>query len=103
MCIAVAGACVYVTMAGLIMLAMNIVKPHLLNCVVFSVVVILLNYHNYSALIWWIFILTIGDLSSKSPLLKPLIINAHAHCNACVHQIVKLKTTNYIFMGKSPK
>ena len=85
------------------MLAMNIVKPHLLNCVVFSVVVILLNYHNYSALIWRIFILTIGDLRSKSPLIKPPIINAHAHCNARVHQIAKLKTTNYIFYGKITK
>ena len=53
----------------------------------------------YSALIWWSFIVAIGDLRSKSPLLKPPIINAHAHNNARVHQITKLKTANYIFMG----
>ena len=35
----------------------------------------------------------------KMPFLKPPIINAHAHSNAHVHQIAKLKTTNYIFMG----
>ena len=53
----------------------------------------------YSALIWWSFILAIGDLRLKLPLLKPPIINAHAHTNACVHQITRLKTINYIFMG----
>ena len=40
--------------------------------------------------------MAIGDLRSKSQLLKPPIINVHAHSNACVHQIAKLKTTNYI-------
>ena len=40
-----------------------------------------------------------GDLRLKSPLLKPSIINAYAHSNACVHQIAKLKTAKYIFMG----
>ena len=54
---------------------------------------------SYSALIWWSFIVAIGDLRSKLPLLKPPIINAHAHSNARVHQITKLKTANYIFMG----
>ena len=53
----------------------------------------------YSALIWWSFILAIGDLRLKLPLLKPPIINAHAHSNTRVHQITKLKTINYIFMG----
>ena len=33
----------------------------------------------YSALIWWSFILAIGNLRLTSPLLKPPIINAHAH------------------------
>ena len=54
----------------------------------------------YSALIWQSFILAIGDLRSKSPLLKPPIINEHAHSNTHVQQIIRLKTTNYIFMGK---
>ena len=40
--------------------------------------------------------MAIGDLRSKSPLLKPPIINVHAHSNARVHQITKLKTANYI-------
>ena len=35
--------------------------------------------------------LAIGDLRSKSPLLKPPIINAHAHSNTCEPQIAKLK------------
>ena len=52
----------------------------------------------YSALIWRSSILAIGDLKSKSPFLKPPIINAHAHSNAHVKQITKLKTVNYIFM-----
>ena len=53
----------------------------------------------------WNFILAIIDLRSKSPLLKPVVINAHAHNNTRVYQITKLKkkTTNYILMGKSPK
>ena len=53
----------------------------------------------YSALIWRSSIFVIGDLRSRSPLLKLPIINAHAHSNAHVHQIAKLKTGNYIFMG----
>ena len=50
-----------------------------------------------SPLIWRSFILEIGDLRSKSPLLKLPIINAHAHSNARVHQIAKLRTAKYIF------
>ena len=38
----------------------------------------------YSTLIWRSFILAIGNLRSKSPLLKPPIINAHAHSNTLV-------------------
>ena len=53
----------------------------------------------YSTLIWWRFILVIGDLRSKLPFLKLPIINAHAHSNARAHQIAKLKTVNYNFMG----
>ena len=49
-----------------------------------------------SALIWRSFILEIGDLRSKSPLLKLPIINMHAQSNACVHQIAKLRTAKYI-------
>ena len=71
--------------------------------------VVLIRYNNcttvvlYSALIWQSFILVIiGDLKSKSPLLKHPIINVHAHNNARVHKIAKLKTANYIFMGKLP-
>ena len=52
----------------------------------------------YSALIWQSIILVIGDLRSKSQLLKPPIINMHAHSNARVHQIAKLKTANYILL-----
>ena len=52
----------------------------------------------YSTLIWRSFILAIGDLKSKSPLLKLPIINVHAHSNTRVYQIAKLKTANYIFM-----
>ena len=59
----------------------------------------MMQYHNYNALIWQSFILAIGDLRSKSPFLKPPIINVHAHSNARVHQIAKFKTANYIFMG----
>ena len=46
--------------------------------------------------------LVIGDLRSKSPLLKPPIINAHAHSNTRVPQIVKLKlpTTQELRAGK---
>ena len=47
--------------------------------------------------------MAIGDLKSKSSLLKPPIINAHAHNNTHMYQITKLKTADYIFMGKSPK
>ena len=54
----------------------------------------------YSALIWQSFVLAIGDLRSKSPLLKPPITNVHAHSNTSVHQVAKLKSTNYIFMEK---
>ena len=36
------------------------------------------------------FILAIGNLRLKLPLLKPPIINAHAHSNTRVHQIAKL-------------
>ena len=45
----------------------------------------------------------IDDLRLKSPLSKLPIINAHAHSNTCVHQITKLKSTKYVFKGKSPK
>ena len=55
----------------------------------YSAIMILL----YSALIWWSFILAIGDLRSKLPLLKLPIINVHTHSNTPVHQI------KYIFMG----
>ena len=51
----------------------------------------------YSTLIRQSFILAIGDLRSKLPLLKPPIINVHAHSNARVHQITKLKTAYYTF------
>ena len=56
-----------------------------------------------SVLIWQSFILAIGNLRSKLPLLKLPIINAYAHSNTHVHQITKLKTAKYIFMEKSPK
>ena len=42
------------------------------------------------------FNLAIGNMRSKSPLLKAPIINTHAHSNTRVHQVNKLKTTNYI-------
>ena len=35
--------------------------------------------------------MAIGNLRSKSPLLKPPIINAHAHSNTRVHQITNYK------------
>ena len=65
----------------------------------------IVNYSQipYSILIWQSIILAIGDLRSKSPLLKLPIINTHAHSNAHVHQITKLKIANYICMEKSPK
>ena len=49
---------------------------------------------SYSALIWQSFIVTIGDLRSELPLLKSQIIKVHAHSNAHVHHITKLKTAN---------
>ena len=55
----------------------------------------------YSALIWQSFIVVIGDLRSKSPLLKLPNINAHAHSNARVHQVAKLKTTKWA-LGLGP-
>ena len=44
--------------------------------------------------------MVIGNLRSKSPLVKMPIINAHAHSNTRVHQITKLKTANYIFIER---
>ena len=44
------------------------------------------------------FNLAIRDLRSKSPFLKPPIITAHAHSNAHLYLIAKLKTVSYIFM-----
>ena len=49
------------------------------------------------------FYLAIGDLRSKFPLLKPPIINVHAHSNTRVHQIAKLKSVKQHFYGKIAK
>ena len=58
----------------------------------------------YSALIWQSFILYSNwQFEIKWQILKPPNINAHAHSNAHVHQIAKLKTLKYIFMRKLPK
>ena len=51
-------------------------------------------YYN-SALIWWSFIVAIGNQNDQS------LMCMHAHSNACVHQIAKLLKS--AFIGKSPK